>query len=124
MVCWLLAVTAFAVAFPTMRPTQPGRPSGERVRGSCRRAGVGHEAEEVLVLMTCTDMTPAKEAVMEAAVRQKTYGAGPSERIESPSQEGRQVHEWETLVGKSIFYLTVAVALWFFYWLNGITCPC
>ena len=27
-------------------------------------------------------------------------------------------------VGKMIFYLTVALGLWFFYWLNGIQCPC
>ena len=61
---------------------------------------------------------------MEPAVRQKSYGAVPGERTDRASQEGRQVQEWETLVGKSIFYLTVAVALWFFYWLNGISCPC
>jgi len=61
---------------------------------------------------------------MEPAVRQKVYGAVPGERMDSPSQERRQVQEWETRVGKSIFYSTVAVALWFFYWLNGISCPC
>lgn len=27
-------------------------------------------------------------------------------------------------IGKMIFYLTVAAALWFFYWFNGIQCPC
>lgn len=27
-------------------------------------------------------------------------------------------------LGKMIFYATVAVGLWFFYWLAGIQCPC
>lgn len=27
-------------------------------------------------------------------------------------------------VGKMIFYSTVAVSLWFFYWFAGIQCPC
>jgi len=27
-------------------------------------------------------------------------------------------------IGKMIFYLTAALGLWFFYWLNGINCPC
>jgi hypothetical protein len=27
-------------------------------------------------------------------------------------------------VGKSIFYLTLALGLWFFYWFAGIQCPC
>jgi hypothetical protein len=61
---------------------------------------------------------------MESAVGQKAYGTVSGEKMDSVFQEGRQVLEWETLVGKSIFYLTVAVALWFFYWLNGISCPC
>jgi len=26
--------------------------------------------------------------------------------------------------GKMIFYATVALGLWFFYWFNGIQCPC
>jgi hypothetical protein len=38
------------------------------------------------------------------------------------SEEG--VPEWEIKLGKTIFYITVALALWFFYWLNGIQCPC
>ena len=32
--------------------------------------------------------------------------------------------ELTTKVGKMIFYATVAVSLWFFYWLAGIQCPC
>lgn len=31
---------------------------------------------------------------------------------------------WDIKVGKMIFYLTVALAVWFFYWFNGIQCPC
>jgi hypothetical protein len=27
-------------------------------------------------------------------------------------------------IGKMIFYVTCAVSLWFFYWFNGIQCPC
>ncbi len=27
-------------------------------------------------------------------------------------------------IGKMIFYGTLALGLWFFYWLNGIQCPC
>ncbi|HEY6260749.1 MAG TPA: hypothetical protein VIW47_04090 [Nitrospiraceae bacterium] len=27
-------------------------------------------------------------------------------------------------IGKMIFYITCAVALWFFYWFAGIQCPC
>jgi len=35
-----------------------------------------------------------------------------------------QVPEWEIKAGKIIFYITCALSLWFFYWLNGIQCPC
>ncbi len=27
-------------------------------------------------------------------------------------------------IGKMIFYITLAVGLWFFYWFGGIQCPC
>ncbi len=37
---------------------------------------------------------------------------------------GTMDSELETKIGKSIFYVTIAVGLWFFYWLNGIQCPC
>jgi len=39
-------------------------------------------------------------------------------------ESGREIQPWEITAGKIIFYLTVATALWFFYWLNGIQCPC
>lgn len=35
-----------------------------------------------------------------------------------------QNNETNTKIGKMIFYITCAVSLWFFYWLNGIQCPC
>lgn len=38
------------------------------------------------------------------------------------SEEG--VPEWEIKLGKMIFYITIAIGLGFFYWLNGIQCPC
>ena len=39
-------------------------------------------------------------------------------------ESGREIQQWEIKVGEVIFYLTVALSLWFFYWLNGIQCPC
>ncbi len=39
-------------------------------------------------------------------------------------ESGRKIEEWEITLGKIVFYLTVAMSLWFFYWLNGIQCPC
>jgi hypothetical protein len=51
-----------------------------------------------------------------------TPQARQTERIFGES--GREIQPWEITLGKIIFYLTVAVALWFFYWLNGIQCPC
>lgn len=38
--------------------------------------------------------------------------------------EEREVQDWEIKLGKVIFYITCAVGLWFFYWFNGIQCPC
>ena len=32
--------------------------------------------------------------------------------------------ELQTKIGKMIFYLTLAVSIWFFYWLAGVQCPC
>lgn len=32
--------------------------------------------------------------------------------------------EFTTKIGKTIFYLTCALGLWFFYWFAGIQCPC
>ena len=48
------------------------------------------------------------------------------ERIDESrgTQNERITTQWETKLGKMIFYVTCATALWFFYWLNGIQCPC
>jgi hypothetical protein len=44
---------------------------------------------------------------------------------QEPMPEGeRQIPEWEIKLGKIIFYLTCALSIWFFYWFNGIQCPC
>ena len=40
------------------------------------------------------------------------------------SESGREIQPWEIKLGKVIFYLTVATGIWFFYWLNGVQCPC
>jgi len=43
---------------------------------------------------------------------------------ETPEAAKARRLEGETTIGKAIFYITVAMALWFFYGLNGIECPC
>jgi hypothetical protein len=48
--------------------------------------------------------------------------SGQPERMVGES--GREIQPWEIKLGKVIFYLTVALSVWFFYWLNGIQCPC
>lgn len=35
-----------------------------------------------------------------------------------------ETENWQIKLGKMLFYITVAISLWFFYWLNGIQCPC
>jgi hypothetical protein len=32
--------------------------------------------------------------------------------------------EWLLRLGKFMFYVTCAFAVWFFYWFNAIQCPC
>lgn len=39
-------------------------------------------------------------------------------------EHGQEGQPWDIKLGKMIFYLTVAMGIWFFYWLNGIQCPC
>ncbi len=62
---------------------------------------------------------------MEPAKKQQfggtDWGAQKDQGLES---EERVVPEWEIKLGKIIFYITCALGLWFFYWLNGIQCPC
>lgn len=59
---------------------------------------------------------------MEPAIRQQYRGTDPGEK--KALQEKQDVQDWETKLGKAIFYVTCATALWFFYWFNGIQCPC
>ena len=51
---------------------------------------------------------------MDPTVTPKGYGRDPGERMEKGLQEEREIPEWETTVGKIIFYLTCATAVWFF----------
>jgi hypothetical protein len=55
----------------------------------------------------------------------RTYSAQPSGQttLKGEAERARR-QDKETMIGKSIFYSTVAIALWFFYWLAGINCPC
>ena len=56
---------------------------------------------------------------MDPAIAQKTYGQAPVQKMEEDDVEG-----WQIKLGKLIFYLTCATAIWFFYWFAGINCPC
>ena len=47
-----------------------------------------------------------------------------SEPKPAVTEDEPEVPPWNIRIGKMIFYLTVAVAVWFFYWFNGIQCPC
>jgi len=40
------------------------------------------------------------------------------------AEAAQQDSEIKVKIGKMIFYVTVAVGLWFFYWFAGIQCPC
>ncbi len=47
-----------------------------------------------------------------------------SEPKPSVAEDKPEYPPWDIKIGKMIFYLTVALAVWFFYWFNGIQCPC
>ena len=32
--------------------------------------------------------------------------------------------EWKIRLGKAVFYATVALGTWFFWWFAGTNCPC
>lgn len=49
-----------------------------------------------------------------------SYGAA-KPAVEENEHEQQPI---EIKIGKMIFYVTVALGLWFFYWFNGIQCPC
>jgi hypothetical protein len=40
------------------------------------------------------------------------------------SEDEHENQPREIKMGKMIFYLTVVLGIWFFYWFNGIQCPC
>lgn len=61
---------------------------------------------------------------MEPAFRQQYRVIDPAYKAVKDPQEESGVQDWEIKLGKAIFYATCATALWFFYWLNGIQCPC
>jgi hypothetical protein len=56
---------------------------------------------------------------MDPTIAQKTYGKADVQKMEEDD-----VEDWQTKLGKLIFYLTCAIAIWFFYWFAGINCPC
>ena len=59
---------------------------------------------------------------MEPAIRQEYRPIDPT--AVKVVQKEQEVQDWEIKLGNAIFYATCATALWFFYWLNGIQCPC
>jgi hypothetical protein len=61
---------------------------------------------------------------MEPAIKQQHRQADSGVKAEKAVQSDRDIQDWETTLGKAIFYITVATAIWFFYWLNGTPCPC
>lgn len=60
---------------------------------------------------------------MEPAKKREYWETQGAQHDPTPEPE-REIPEWENKLGKVIFYLTVAASLWFFYWLNGVQCPC
>jgi len=50
----------------------------------------------------------------------------PAPRVPQPAatQTDEEREDVSIKIGKMIFYITVAAGLWFFYWFNGIQCPC
>jgi len=60
----------------------------------------------------------------EPARKRDPEKTAPGKIYQEEDSEGRPIPEWEIKLGKMIFYITCALALWFFYWLNGIQCPC
>ena len=63
-------------------------------------------------------------ATVEPARKQQIWGTVEEGYRADREEPEREVPEWETKLGKIIFYVTCALSIWFFYWLNGIQCPC
>lgn len=55
----------------------------------------------------------------------RTVDSSPSGTPNGSAKEDEHENQpREIKIGKMIFYVTVALSLWFFYWFNGIQCPC
>jgi hypothetical protein len=62
---------------------------------------------------------------MEPARKEQAWGTSQKPVPDkAPAEQESEVPEWESKLGKTIFYITVAASFWFFYWLSGIQCPC
>ena len=67
-------------------------------------------------------MEPAKK-LEQPRTWESPRAVAPKPR-EPVGQSRQESEELMIKVGKIIFYLTVATSIWFFYWLNGVQCPC
>lgn len=65
-------------------------------------------------------MEPARKLDQSHSWNSRSY----AESEPDFGSSGREIQEWEIKFGKMIFYVTIATSIWFFYWLNGIQCPC
>ncbi len=59
-----------------------------------------------------------------SSVKPSTGAPKSSEPERMFDEQGKEIQPWEIKLGKMIFYVTVAAGIWFFYWFNGIQCPC
>jgi hypothetical protein len=58
------------------------------------------------------------------SLRPSSTASKPSALERTYDAEGQEIQPWEIKLGKMIFYITIAGGIWFFYWFNGIQCPC
>lgn len=61
---------------------------------------------------------------MEPARKLETWSVRERPVYDEPETEELGDPEWKIKLGKMLFYITLALSVWFFYWLNGIQCPC
>lgn len=100
-------------------PAIPGAPSGE---GQFRYV-LKFKKVKVVVLQhpgRGGAMEPARKLDQSHSWNTRSYAESEPDFASS----GREIQEWEIKFGKMIFYVTIATSIWFFYWLNGIQCPC
>ena len=70
-------------------------------------------------------MEPARKLDYQQVWNRPSPGAPKTSKPERIfDEQGNEIQPWEIKLGKSIFYVTVAMGIGFFYWLNGIQCPC